>query len=58
MNAPGERMEIDFVGDDIVLVDSLGEINKARLFVDSLLYSNLFFPEAFEDETQNCWISV
>lgn len=55
--APGERMEIDFVGDDIEWVDSLGEINKARLFVASLPYSNLFFTEAFEDETQNSWIS-
>ena len=55
--APGECMEIDFVGDDIEWVYSLGEINKARLFVASLPYSNLFFSEAFEDETQNSWIS-
>ena len=45
-------MEIDFVGDDIEWVDSLGEINKARLFVASLPYSNLFFTEAFEINTK------
>ncbi len=54
--APGERMEVDFVGDDLQWVDSDGEIRKSRLFVATLPYSKLFFTEAFEDETQQSWI--
>ncbi len=55
--APGERIEIDFVGDSIEWVEPSGEIIKSRLFVASLPYSNLFFTEAFEDESQLSWIN-
>ena len=55
---PGERMEIDFAGDKLTWVDSsTGQIRLAKLFVASLPYSSLFFTEAFDDETQNSWVT-
>lgn len=53
---PGERMEIDFVGDDIPWVDSYGEIHKSRLFVATLPFSCLIFCKAYQDETQASWL--
>ncbi len=53
---PGERMEIDFVGDDIEWVESNGEVHKSRLFVATLPFSCIIFTEAFADEKQESWI--
>ena len=39
---PGERLEIDFVGDDVKWVNHDGEICSSRLFVAALAYSKLF----------------
>lgn len=54
---PGDRLEIDFVGDDLKWVNHKGEICSSRLFVAALPYSKLFFTKAFKDETQDSWIS-
>lgn len=54
--APGERLEIDFVGDSIEWVNPDGEICKSRLFVASLPYSKLIFTKAYENETQQSWL--
>ncbi len=50
---PGERMEIDFAGDQLLWADSFGEIHKAKLFVATLPYSCMVFAEAFENEKQS-----
>ena len=54
---PGERIEIDFVGDKLEWVDPYGEIHSAKLFVACLPYSNMVFCEAFNDERQSSWIT-
>lgn len=53
---PGERMEVDFAGDRLEWIDDNGCPRQCKLFVASLPYSNMIFTEAFEDETQPCWI--
>ncbi len=54
---PGERMEIDFVGDKLEWIESsTGEIRYSKLFVATLPYSCIIFTEAFDDESQPSWI--
>lgn len=53
---PGQRMEIDFAGDSLEWIDDNGCVQRCKLFVGTLPYSNLIFTEAFADETQASWI--
>jgi len=53
----GERMEIDFAGDDLKWIDPKCEVQRARLFIAVLPYSNLTYAEAFPNEKQQSWIS-
>ncbi len=54
---PGERMEIDFAGDNLKWIDPNCDVQRARLFIAVLLYSNLTYAEAFSNEKQQSWIS-
>ena len=54
---PGERMEVDFVGDRLEWIDTKGENRSSRLFVATLPYSCIIFAEAFDDESQISWIN-
>ena len=54
---PGERMEIDFAGDNLMWIDPNCEEQRARLFIAVLPYSNLIYAEAFPNEKQRSWIS-
>mgnify|MGYP005887635387 CR=1 FL=1 len=49
---PGERMEIDFAGDNLKWIDPNCEVQCARLFIAVLPYSNLTYAEAFPNEKQ------
>lgn len=53
---PGERMEIDFVGDNLKWIDPNCDVQRARLFIAVLPYSNLTYVEAFPNEKQQSWI--
>ena len=50
-------MEIDFAGDNLKWIDPNGDIQRARLFIAVLPYSNLTYTEAFPNEKQQSWIS-
>lgn len=54
---PGERMEIDFAGDNLKWIDPNCDVQRARLFIAVLPYSNLTYAEAFPYEKQQSWIS-
>ncbi len=54
---PGQRMEIDFAGDLLAWIDDNGCVQRCKLFVATLPYSNIIFTEAFADETQASWIN-
>lgn len=54
---PGERMEIDFAGDSLKWIDPNCDVQRARLFIAVLPYSNLTNAEAFPNEKQQSWIS-
>ena len=54
---PGERMEIDFAGDNIKWIDPDCDEQRARLFIAVLPYSNLTYAEAFPNEKQQSGIS-
>lgn len=54
---PGERMEIDFGGDNIKWIDPNCDVQRARLLIAVLPYSNLTYAEAFPNEKQQSWIS-
>ena len=54
---PGERMEIAFAGDNLKWIDPNCEVQRARLFIAVLPYSNLTYAEAFPNEKQQSWIS-
>ena len=53
----GERMEIDFAGDNLKWIDPNCDVQRARLFIAVLPYSNLTYAEAFPNEMQQSWIS-
>ena len=53
---PGQRMEIDFAGDLLEWINDDGCVQRCKLFVATLPYSNIIFTEAFADETQTSWI--
>lgn len=53
---PGERMEIDFAGDNLKWIDPNCDVQRARLFIAVLPYSNLTYAEAFPNEKQQSWI--
>lgn len=56
---PGERMEVDWAGDKINIVDSeTGKTSKAHLFVGVLPYSQYSYVEAFPDEKELSWINA
>lgn len=50
-------MEIDFAGDNLKWIDPNGDIQRVRLFIAVLPYSNLTYTEAFPNEKQQSWIS-
>ena len=54
---PGESMEIDFAGDNLKWIDPNCDVQRARLFIAVLPYSNLTYAEAFPNEKQQRWIS-
>lgn len=54
---PGERMEIDFAGDNLKWIDPDCDEQRARLFIAVLPYSNLTYAEAFPNEKLQSWIS-
>lgn len=54
---PGQRMEIDFAGDLLEWIDDNGCVQRCKLFVATLPYSNIIFTEAFADETKASWIN-
>lgn len=55
---PGERMYIDWVGDQpMLLVDtSTGELKKVHIFTTTMAYSSKVYAEIFEDEGIRCFI--
>ena len=53
----GERMEIDFAGDNLKWIEPNCDVQRARLFIAVLPYSNLTYAEAFPNEKQQSWIS-
>lgn len=55
--SPGESMEIEFAGDNLKWIDPNCEVQRARLFIAVLPYSNLTYAEAFPNEKQQSWIS-
>ena len=56
---PGERMEVDWAGDKIDIVNSeTGKTSKAHLFVGVLPYSQYSYVEAFPDEKELSWINA
>ena len=54
---PGQRMEIDFAGNLLEWIDDNGCVQRCKLFVATLPYSNIIFTEAFADEPQASWIN-
>lgn len=50
-------MEIDFAGDNLKWIDPNCDVQRARLFIAVLPYSNLTCAEAFPNEKQQSWIS-
>lgn len=54
---PGERMEIDFAGDNLKWIEPNCDLQRARLFIAVLPYSNLTYAEAFPNAKQQSWIS-
>ena len=54
---PGERMVIDFAGDNLKWIDPNCDVQRARLFIAVLPYSNLTYAEAFPYAKQQSWIS-
>lgn len=50
-------MEIDFAGDSLKWIDPNCDVQRARLFIAVLPYSNLTYAEAFPNEKQQSWIS-
>ena len=54
---PDKRMEIDFAGDNLKWIDPNCEVQRARLFIAVLPYSNPTYAEAFPNEKQQSWIS-
>ena len=55
---PGERMYIDWVGDQPELITDIetGEINKVHIFATTLGVSSLIYAEAFPSEKLPCFI--
>lgn len=53
---PGDVMEIDYAGDDLVWVDEYAEVHRDRVFVAALPSSGLIFAQAYESEQQQFWI--
>ena len=54
---PGKCREIDFAGDNLKWIDPNCDVQRARLFIAVLPYSNLTYAEAFPNEMQQSWIS-
>lgn len=54
---PRERIEIDFAGDNLKWIDPNCDVQRARLFIAVLPYSNLTYAEAFPNEKQQSWIA-
>lgn len=54
---PRERMEIEFAGDNLKWIDPNCDVQRVRLFIAVLPYSNLTNAEAFPNEKQQSWIS-
>lgn len=50
-------MEINFAGDNLEWIDPNCDVQRARLFIAVLPYSNLTYVEAFPNEKQQSWIS-
>ncbi len=54
---PGDRLEIDFVGDILHWIDGNGQKHEARVFSAAYRYSNFIYAEAFEDMTKTSWLT-
>ena len=54
---PGARMEIYCAGDNLKWIDRNCDVQRARLFIAVLPYSNLTYAEAYPIEKQLSWIS-
>lgn len=54
---PGERLKIDFAGDNLKWIDPNCNVQRAWLFIAVLPYSNVTYAEAFPNEMQQSWIS-
>lgn len=50
-------MEIDFAGDNLKWIEPNCDVQRARLFIAVLPYSNLTYAEVFPNEKQQSWIS-
>lgn len=56
---PGEKIEVDWAGDHMYIVNSkTGELTDAHLFVATLPYSQYGFVEAFLDEKEESWLAA
>ena len=54
---PGEKIEVDWAGDHMYIMNSqTGELTDAHLFVAALPYSQYGFVEAFLDEKEESWL--
>lgn len=45
-------MEIDFAGDNLKWIDPNSDVQRARLFIAVLPYSNLTYAEAYPNKKQ------
>lgn len=55
MTTPGEKLEIDYSGDNVVWIDKHGRKIKSRLFTACFPYSSILFAYATADETAQSW---
>ena len=56
---PGEKIEVDWAGDHMYIMNSqTGELTDAHLFVATLPYSQYSFVEAFLDEKEESWLTA
>ena len=56
---PGEKIEVDWAGDHMHIINSrTGEIKDAHIFVATLPYSQYSFAEAFPNEKEESWLAA
>lgn len=58
-HSPGEKVEVDWAGQTIDIIDfNTGEVRKAYLFVATLPYSQYSYAEVTMDMKQESWIQA